>query len=333
LAQRDDLLAGSRLDFLGEVGRAAGDPAGIAMLSDGRVALALAGVDEVVIERSDLSGFDRIAVGRRPTELVAGQDGRRLYVTNSLDDSISVVETHGPNATFTISLGPQPPLEAAARGERFFYDARLSHDGWMSCHSCHTDGHTNGQLADTLSDGSFDTPKHVLSLLGVADSAPFGWTGGMPDLEAQIRASVTSTMRGAAPTDDQVADLAAYLRTLSPVSAGDRGPGTGADGVDLAGFQEAVRRGKEVFARQNCVRCHTPPTYTSNGVYDVGLADEAGHVEFNPPSLRGVGDRERLLHDHRAADLDEVFTRWRHQLQADLDDDELRSSLAFLRSL
>ncbi|HEV3006042.1 MAG TPA: c-type cytochrome, partial [Pirellulales bacterium] len=169
--------------------------------------------------------------------------------------------------------------------------------------------------------------------LGVADTAPFGWNGGMPDLETQIRTSISSTMRGQAPTDDQVADLAAYLRTLSLVSGGVRAPGAGGDGVDLAALQELVDRGQEVFARQNCVRCHAPPTYTSKGAYDVGLSDEAGHVEFNPPSLRGVGRRERLFHDHRAGDLGEVFTRWRHQLQTELDDDELRWLIAFLRTL
>jgi hypothetical protein len=40
-----------------------------------------------------------------------------------------------------------------------------------------------------------------------------------------------------------------------------------------------------------------------------------------------------LFHDHRASDLDEVFTRWRHPLQRSLDDDELRSLIAFFRSL
>jgi YVTN family beta-propeller protein len=335
LAARDDWLAGSRLDFLGDVGRAAGDPAGIAMLPDGRAAIALAGVDEIMIERSGALGFERVAVGRRPTALVALPDGKQIYVANTLDDSISVIDASVPKVTNTISLGPQPAPDAADRGERLFYDARLSHDGWMSCHSCHTDGHTNGHVADTFSDGSFGTPKRVSSLLGVGDTAPYAWNGGMSDLETQIRASVSSTMNGAAPTDEQVADLAAFLRTLAPVAAADRATvAADAGGVnDGVAPQDAVAHGRDVFLRQKCDRCHTPPSYTSRGVYDVELPDEAGLVEFNPPSLRGVVDRQRLFHDHRASDLDEVFTRWRHQLQGDLDGDELRSLIIFLRSL
>ena len=65
-----------------------------------------------------------------------------------------------------ISLGARPELSAAERGEDLFYDARLSLQGWLSCHSCHTDGHSSGKLADTFSDTTFGTPKRILSLLG-----------------------------------------------------------------------------------------------------------------------------------------------------------------------
>ena len=57
--------------------------------------------------------------------------------------------------------------------------AKLAHDGWFSCHSCHTDGHTNSRLNDSLGDGSFGAPKRVLSLLGVNDTAPWAWNGGI----------------------------------------------------------------------------------------------------------------------------------------------------------
>jgi hypothetical protein len=54
---------------------------------------------------------------------------------------------------------------------------------------------------------------------------------------------------------------------------------------------EAVARGGTVFRACRCAECHAPPEYTARGGYDVGLADEAGNREFNPPSLRGVGMR------------------------------------------
>ena len=52
----------------------------------------------------------------------------------------------------------------------------------MSCHSCHPDGHTNGLLNDNLGDGNFGAPKRVLSLLGVGQTGPWAWNGGVADL-------------------------------------------------------------------------------------------------------------------------------------------------------
>ena len=65
----------------------------------------------------------------------------------------------------------------------------------------------------------------------------------------------------------------------------------------------------------------------------VGLADEVGHRQFNPPSLRGVGRREPLLHDGRAATLDEVFRRYRHPREATLSDAEVDDLVAYLKTL
>src|SRR5205085_7184531 len=141
-----------------------------------------------------------------------------------------------------------------------------------------------------FSDGSFGTPKRVLSLLGARDTGPWAWDGGMPDLESQVRRSIVATMQGRPPTDAEVQDLAAFLRTLPP-------PPPPTDDRDEA----AVRRGRDVFTARSCGRCHAPPSYTSGKSYRVGLADEAGKAAFNPPSLRGIGQGGPYLHDNRAA--------------------------------
>src|SRR5262249_5606729 len=156
--------------------------------------------------------------------------------------------------------------------------------------SCHTDGHTNGLLADTLGDGSYGAPKRVPSLLGTGATGPWGWTGPFERLGDQVRSSIETTMQGRPPTDEQVADLTAYLRALPPPTP-----------ADPAGGGEAAARGRAVFDARGCTECHAPPEYTTPGRYDVGLADEVGNRRFNPPALRGVGRRTSLLHDGRAA--------------------------------
>ena len=95
----------------------------------------------------------------------------------------------------------------------------------------------------------------------------------------------------------------------------------------------AIVRGREVFEGRNCLFCHSGPALTSTQTFDVRLVDEAGNREFNPPSLRGVGGREPLLHDGRAADLGDLFRRHRHPQGSDYPAGELDDLIAYLRSL
>jgi YVTN family beta-propeller protein len=320
-----DLLKESSLHHLGDVGRGAGDPAGVAVTSKAMVVLALAGVGEVAVGGQRDGAWARLAVGKRPTAVAVSPDGRHAFVANTFSDSVSVLDLNTQRVAAEVSLGGKAEPTAAERGELLFHDARLSHDGWFSCHSCHTDGHTNGFLADTTGDGSYGTPKRVPSLLGAKGTSPFGWTGGAKDLEAQLRSSVETTMRGAKLTVTQEVDLVAYLRTLAPPPSLNR--------FAEKHPTEAVRRGAKVFRDQGCVACHEPPTYTSAKTFDVGLADEAGNRTFNPPSLRGVSQAGPFFHDGRARTLADVFTKHRHGLKAELarnDLDDLRSFLADL---
>jgi YVTN family beta-propeller protein len=320
-----DALASDRLFFLGDVERGAGDPADVAVLPDGQVAVSLAGVNEVALGRPEQGIWTRLPVGTRPTALAVDPAKHRVYVANTFDDSISVIDWRAAKVLAEVRLGPPAKLRPEERGEQLFFDARLSFDAWFSCHSCHTDGHTSGRLNDNFTDGSFGTPKRVLSLLGVKDTGPWAWNGHIKDLESQVRTSLTSTMQGPSPAVDVVSDLAAFLRTLAPPPPLARARGA----MDV----EAIKRGRQIFSRQKCAQCHTPPTYTSAKTYDVGLRDEAGGKHFNPPSLRGLSQGGPYFHDNRAATLSEVFGRYRHELGAELSQEDLSDLLQFLGSL
>lgn len=323
LDAKADPLRDGVLEYLGDVGAGAADPAGLAVGPDGTSVVTLGGVDAVLVG-GPKRGWHRLAVEGRPTAVVLGSEGRTAYVANTFADSISVLDLTANKVTGVIRLGEPPTLKASDRGEQLFYDGRLSHDGWLSCHSCHTDGHTNGLLNDNLSDGTFGTPKRVLSLLGVKDTGPWAWNGGVADLKEQIRASVATTMQGRKLTAAQVGDLEAYLKTLSPPPPLAR---------ETRGGKEQIGRGQAVFQKQGCAACHLAPSYTSPKAYDVGLPDEAGRVAFNPPSLRGVSQGVRFLHDNRAETLREVFTKHRHGLKGKLADADLDALHAFLISL
>jgi YVTN family beta-propeller protein len=326
LDKEQNLYKGGHMQPLGHAGDATGDPSDFLVTADGTVVVALGGVGEIAFGKSDEYTLLRLSVGKRPTALASSRDGKRVYVANTFSDSVSIVHLADHEVVAEISLGPQAKLSLADRGELLFYDASLSHDRWMSCHSCHTDGHSNGLLTDNLSDESFGAPKRVFSLLGRSGTEPFSWTGNSQTLAEQIKKSITKTMQAdAPPTEDQVAALAAFVKTLQPPPPLEQLQGT----VDPA----AIDRGRDVFAAQGCHDCHAPPAYTTPDTYDVDLEDKVGNRLFNPPSLRGVGHRAPLLHDNRAETLEDVFLVVGHQLDEALPEEQLKDLLAFLRSL
>ena len=310
---------------LGEPGAATGDPGGITFLANDKVAVLLSGVHEVAVADREHLGdnVERVAVGKRPVAVASSSDGR-LFVANLFSDSISVVNLRKQNQVRHLSLGAQPEMSLAQRGEMLFFDGTLSHDGWMSCHSCHTDGHSNLQLNDNLSDGSFGAAKRVLSLLGVADTKPWAWNGEVKSLEDQVVNSIEKTMQGSTPDEQQVAALVAYIKTLSlpDETLADKELNTA-----------NVERGRALFGSLGCAACHAPPTYTTPKSYNVGLIDQVGNERFNPPSLRGVANRRSFFHDGRAKSIEEVLTKHKHQLSNELADGDLDSLIEFLRTL
>ena len=111
-------------------------------------------------------------------------------------------------------------------------------------------------------------------------------------------------------------------------------------------FDAQAEAGKELFARERCGRCHTPPLYTNNkltlaegftppadagedslGVSvgtDPGLAlrTRKGTGYYKVPSLKGVWYRGHYLHDGAVGSLEEMFDPNR------LNDDHVRGGFA-----
>ncbi|WP_161602457.1 cytochrome c peroxidase [Tautonia marina] len=321
-----DLHAASTRQHLSDVGDGAGDPNGVLAIPGGRIAVALGGVNRVAFGPEGSSIGQRVTVGRRPVAMVRLPNSDQIAVANAFGDSVSIVTLAYGSKPVSISLGPVPEPDPVRLGRLRFYDASLSHDGWMSCHSCHTDGHANGQMADTLGDDSYGTPKRTLSLLGVGETEPWAWDGGIEVLGDQIKKSVASSMRGYPLYDDEATEIEAFLRSFGPPPALTPPEHPSYDA-------EAVARGANLFRSLRCDRCHTAPVYTSAQVYDVGLSDEQGQTAFNPPSLRGVGRRRLFFHDGQANRLEDVFTEHEHQLEEPLRGEDLADLIAFLKSL
>ena len=324
LDPRVEIFRDEILYTLGDIERGAGDPADVLELGDGGLVVALAGVGEVAIGRPEQVLWNRVPVGRGPQALAVVGDA--LFVAERFDDAIAAIDlTSSKVERIRLTTGDRPTT-AIERGEIAFFDARHSLEGWYSCHSCHSYGHSSGRLNDNFTDGSFGTPKRVLSLRGTGETGPWAWNGQMETLEQQTRNSIRSTMQGVkSPPPELVDDLVAYLKSLPPAP----GVRTARGEVDA----EIQKRGRKIFVREKCGSCHVPPTFTSPKTYDVGLVDELGGKKFNPPSLRGVSQGGPYFHDGRAATLEDVFGTIRHELRAPLSANELGDLVYYLRGL
>jgi cytochrome c peroxidase len=317
---------GSHMHPLGEAGQGGGDPGGMDVASNGMVVVTMSGAGQISVGKEDDFSLARIDVGQRPVAVKIARDGKSVWVVDQFADSIVRVDLELNEVAETISLGPQPELSMPQKGEVLFHDSRLAHDRWMSCQSCHSDGHANGQMNDNFSDKSFGAPKRVLSLLSQKDTAPYAWNGESADLFKQIRSSLENTMqREDEIPDGDVKALAAYVETLELPPPVDVLRGTS----DPA----AIARGKTVFENHDCARCHAGPTFTTPKAYDVGLTDKQGNKLFNPPSLRGVSHRGPFFHNNSAATLEDVFQKYQHPSNSKYSDDEVRDLVKYLRSL
>ena len=251
----------------------------------------------------DPDRFFRIPLGGRPMAVRYSRDGKRVFVANYLLNAIQVVEPAAEKVVRTVSLGGPKESSLARQGEAIFFDGRRSLDQWYSCHSCHYEGHANAVAMDTRNDGRFGNFKTVLSLRNVTRTGPWFWHGWEKDLPDGVHKSMLDTMLGKKPAPEDVKALVAYLDTLRPPPNPYRLP----DGS----LSEAAKRGEIVFKgeRANCVRCHSGPFFTDGKIHDVGTGDRGDvYKGYNPPSLLGVYDRVKYLHDGRARTLEEVLT-------------------------
>ena len=329
-------------------GKAVGDANSIAISSDGQQLVAsCGGTHELLVLdfptipwpsgdpgdflpeslRHDRKRFRRIKLGGRPVD-VQFLNAHQVVVANYLDDSLQVVDLETDRIAMTVPLGGPANPDLVRRGEMVFYDADRSLHSWFSCHTCHTDGHTSGQVFDTRNDQSYGTPKLIPSLRGVAATGPWTWHGWQTDLKDAMRRSLHESMNTEKPiSQDDVESLAAYLASLDHPENSKASPDA-----------SPVQFGRQLFeGKAGCAKCHTGPTFTSVETYDGAVEDSKDrNKQYNPPSLRGVSTRRRFLHTGKARSLEQVLTKYHRPddlVGESLNDQEVANLIAYLRSL
>ncbi|MFQ5493978.1 MAG: hypothetical protein ACE5EX_01225 [Phycisphaerae bacterium] len=364
-----DGVAGPVQLLVDQPNQAYADPHDVAMTPDGRkVYLSCAGADTVIAvdtarllktvdeARSDNLPYHadhlglsrryvtaRIRVGANPQALAIGAQGRRLFVANRLDGTITVIDTATDNVLRSIALGGGDERGRVARGERIFHSAARTFQGQFSCASCHPDSGFDGLQYDLEPDGLGENILDNRNLRGVAGTGPFKWVGSNPDITTQCG---TRTAKWIVRTGwigaTGVVNLAAYIRSIRPVVNPYRRP----DGR----LTRAQRRGKQLFERtatnngtpipekNRCHVCHTGPKYFDGLTSDVGSkAARDSQSMFDTAHLVNIFESAPYLHDGRAATLEEIWTVHNlddtHGVSSDWTKRQLNDLVEYLKSL
>ena len=285
-----------------------------------------------------------VPVGRAPVGLTLNASGRRLYVHNYLDRSVTVVNIAGvldgtlnqPLPVTTVATVAEETLAPEVlRGKRIFYnaaDARMNQDGYISCASCHLDGGSDGMVWDRTQFG--EGLRNTIDLRGRrgTDGGLVHWTSNfdeIQDFEHDIRDSFgglgfmsdsdfeTGTRAeplGAAKEgfSAELDDLAAYVSSLNEYPDS---PHRGENGE----LTETGQAGKLVFAQMGCSVCHAGTDFTDEKIHDVctvdassGQGSGAPLAGINTPTLKGLWQSAPYLHNGSLGTLSEVLDGAEH---------------------
>ena len=284
----------------------------------------------------------RIPVGHNPRGLALSRDGRRLFVANRLDDTISVIDTRTNRVASTITLAGPKTNSAMRRGEQTFYTARYSFQGQISCSSCHIDSTFDGLTWDLEPDGFGRDIVDNKMLEGVKDTEPYKWNGGNPNLPTECGPRTEKYFWRSEKYDDlTLADLVTYIRSLAPRPNRWRLPGgelTPAQERGEAIFERSVDKfGKPIPESNRCSYCHSGPKGTNQKFFDVGTrkaTDTGGRFKSAP--LTNIALTAPYLHDGSAHTLEEIWTIYnpddKHGRTNDLTKDELNDLIEYLRT-
>jgi YVTN family beta-propeller protein len=284
----------------------------------------------------------RIAVGHNPRGLALARDGRRLFVANRLEDTISVIDTRTNRVAKTIQLAGPKTVSALRRGEQTFYSARYSFQGQIGCANCHIDSTFDGITWNLEPDGFGRSIVDNKMLEGVKDTEPYKWTGTNPNIPTECGPRTEKYFWRSEQYDDlTLADLALYIRSLEPRPNRwrlENGEMTPAQERGRTIFERAVDKFKKPIPEYNrCSYCHSGPKGTSQKIFEVGTrkpTDNTGLLKAAP--LTNIALTAPYLHDGSAQTLEEIWTVYnpndKHGRTNDLTKDELNDLIEYLRT-
>lgn len=248
--------------------------------------------DGIITQRIDLRGnFSQLVRG--PRGMAKHPTSHHLAVFNKLSQTLSIIDLITTDVVSEIPLASHNPLPLEQQqGRGFFYDARLSGNGTVSCGSCHFDADIDG-IAWDLGDpgGSLLTvvgyspsigqpgpvnrilhpmkgPMVTQPLRGIKGAGPFHWRGDKANIQ-EFNTSFSNLQAGQQLPSADMDKVAAYLESLRNHPNPNRLPDNTMP-TTLQGGNPA--QGKVRFHQLNvCSKCHIGDRGTNHILDDFSL--------------------------------------------------------------
>lgn len=233
-----------------------------------------------------------------------------------------------------------------ALGRMLFFDPILSGSKSRSCASCHNPGlsWSDGQPR-AIGEKQMPLPLRSPTLLDVAWTPQFGWTGHFRNLESVAMGPITAPGNMDLPEAEMIQRLSAIPGYVEAFDAAfGKGPSTARKvEMSLATFERTIVSGQAPFdhwiagdemaidrsakrgfalfkGKANCAACHSGWAFTDASFHDVGTArnDDIGRgalfptsvalqYAFKTPTLRDVARRGPYMHDGSVPTLEAVI--------------------------
>jgi YVTN family beta-propeller protein len=286
----------------------------------------------------------RLAAGHNPTAVAISPDNHWAYVTNRLDDSVTVVDLAQAQIASTIDLGGPREITLMRRGEQIFHSAKFCFQGQFACATCHPNSHLDG-LSWNIETPQLGRDRVAnRTLRGIRETGPYKWNGHNPDIATQCGPRIAKYFFRS--EGFETADLEALVNYINYIPLAPNRH-LAADGQ----LTEAQERGKAIFFRKvtnsgqeiplqnRCDTCHPAEThYTARYSTEVGSAtkyDTSGL--FDIPQLDRVYEDAPYMHNGEALTLEEIWTLFndsnKHGMTSDMTKEQLNDLIEFLKTL
>jgi len=285
-----------------------------------------------------------VRVGAGPTGIALTRDGRKAYVYNAFDHTVTTLVGDGSASALNIrEEGPRLKLAEdvlspeAAMGRKLFFsaiDSRMTASNvGAACATCHPGGRDDGHVW-----GFPDGPRQTPTLAGrmITRTGPFHWSGEFPSLRDFLDVTVRQRMGGGVVDAQMAGQLASFLDSMP----------TPDNPYKREAMTDAQIRGSQAFLKAACNECHAGEALTNNTQANVGTFvvdgsnpdnDVVRQRGLNTPSLLGLARSAPYLHDGSAMTLKERLLQTRnsdtHGKTSRLSDTELDDLVEFLRVL